>query len=481
MTVGPFTDSSEPTFMRALLPLRGAIMPAGLGILFLSGCATVDYFDSPAHVRGPVEAAEAPSAEAARSLPMFTGAGGTALGWKDLMDAVAWADVVIIGEQHDDEVGHAVQLAVVQDTVARWPRSVLSMEMLERDEQPLIEDYFDGIIDAEQFARLTFSESWAGDGSWQAWYQPMIDAARDGGGRVVAANAPRRYVKLARTHGYTRLDALPRDRRRWVNHPARLPEGLYRKRFWEVMTPPEPPEGMPEGMPKEMPEGMPEGMPKGMPAEMPPGQAPPGAETEPTEAAPMAEAGQDSPPDLAMPEPPAPPETMPAPDDEPAAEEATEPEEGEEAAAPEERRMPFHPLTDEEIEAIFRSQLVWDATMAESIARATRSGASKVVHVVGQFHCDFEGGTVQELRRHLPGARILVISMQRAWPAELLEDDRGRADIVIYTGERPPEEEEEQAEPEAEENAAEDQGEPGESAPPAEEDEEGADTGAAGS
>jgi len=468
--------------MRPSLPLCGALMPAGLGILFLSGCATVDYFDSPAHVRGPVEAAEAPSTEAARSLPMFTGADGTSLGWKDLLDAVAWADVVIIGEQHDDEVGHAVQLAVVEDTVARWPKSVLSMEMLERDEQPLVEDYFEGIIDAEQFARLTFSESWAGDGSWQAWYQPMIDAARDGGGRVVAANAPRRYVKLARTQGYTRLDALPRDRRRWVNHPARLPEGLYRKRFWEVMTPPEPPEGMPEGMPEEMPTAMPKGMPKEMPTAMPAEQAQPGEETAPMEAVPTAvtaqpepgTAEQDSPPELMLPEPPAPPEAMPSPGDEAAGtDEATEPEEGEETSAPEERRMPFHPLTDEEIEAIFRSQLVWDATMAESIARATRSGASKVVHLVGQFHCDFEGGTVQELRRHLPGARILVISMQRAWPSELLEDDRGRADIVVYTGERPQEEEEEAAEepgePEAEENAARDEGEPVEPAPPAEE------------
>jgi len=40
--------------------------------------------------------------------------------------------------------------------------------------------------------------------------------------------------------------------------------------------------------------------------------------------------------------------------------------------------------------------------------------------------------------------------MQRANPTSLLEEDQGRADIVIYTGERPPEPEEEKSETEVE-------------------------------
>ena len=51
---------------------------------------------------------------------------------------------------------------------------------------------------------------------------------------------------------------------------------------------------------------------------------------------------------------------------------------------------------------MYRAQLVMDATMAESIAAASRAGAVKVVHLVGHFHCDFEGGLIQELRRRLP-------------------------------------------------------------------------------
>ena len=59
---------------------------------------------------------------------------------------------------------------------------------------------------------------------------------------------------------------------------------------------------------------------------------------------------------------------------------------------------------------MFRGQLVMDATMAASIAGARRDGAEKVVHLVGHFHCDFNGGTVQELQYRDPNARILVIT-----------------------------------------------------------------------
>lgn len=416
-------------------PRRFSALATGLAMLLLCGCATELYFDSSPRVRGPVDVAEAPSADAARRLPMFTG-GGTAVGWKDLLDAVAWADAIIIGEQHDDAIGHAVQLAAVQDTVARWPQSIVSMEMLERDEQPLVEDYFDGIIDAEQFASLTFSKDWAGEGSWEAWYQPIIDAAKDGGGRVVAANAPRRYVKLARREGYARLDMLPPDRRRWVTHPPALPEGRYRKRFWEVMSPPEPPEGMPRAMPPEKPKTTAPSKPR----DVPPAEEPE-ADVMKAGPAPISAQAESSPPS----EDEASPEEADASEAEP-----VEDEEGGEAEAPEERSMPFHPMTDEDIEAIFRSQLVWDATMAQSIARATDRGAHKVIHLVGQFHCDFEGGTVLELRRRLPGAKILVISMQRAWPDALLDEDHGRADIIVYTGERPPPAEEEESPEKAE-------------------------------
>ena len=81
--------------------------------------------------------------------------------------------------------------------------------------------------------------------------------------------------------------------------------------------------------------------------------------------------------------------------------------------------------------------------MADSIIKALNSGSKKVVHLVGQFHSDFDGGTIQELRQRKRGIKILNISMQRAEVVALRDEDRNRADIIIYTPERVEEDDDE--------------------------------------
>jgi uncharacterized iron-regulated protein len=91
------------------------------------------------------------------------------------------------------------------------------------------------------------------------------------------------------------------------------------------------------------------------------------------------------------------------------------------------------PLQDEQIDKMFRAHRVWDATMAESIARARDQEAGKLVQVVGSFHSDFSGGLVQELRHRDPDAKILVICFAPKRGRLLAPVDMGRADFVIYT------------------------------------------------
>ncbi|UCD74794.1 MAG: ChaN family lipoprotein [Phycisphaerales bacterium] len=429
----------------------------------LSGCSPRHYFNTARPIAGPDNPPGPISAEEPRVVPVFAGSDGTPLGWEDVLQAAAWADVIIIGEQHDDAVGHAVQRAVVEDVMARFDRSALSVEMLERDEQIVVDDYLEGLIDAETLAKLTHSEGWGGgDGSWEDWYQPIIDAARDAGGDVVAANAPRRYVKLARMRGYGVLADLPPHRRKLADRPRRMLGGQYRQRFFDLMM-----EQMEEAAkeaempaaegeePADAPHAMPEA-PAGMPpAGMPPSGMPPTAEEAPEEpAAPTRmvaepDAAKEAAPDDVMPPPhpgARPADAMPPADADASDENGDKSDEDAAEDAEEEmpRQMPLLHGGPDLIEMLYRSQLVWDTTMAGSIAKARQQGARKVIHLVGQFHCDFEGGTVQQLRKFRPFDRILVISMQRAEPSELREEDLGRADIIIYTGERPPEEEEEE-------------------------------------
>jgi hypothetical protein len=88
--------------------------------------------------------------------------------------------------------------------------------------------------------------------------------------------------------------------------------------------------------------------------------------------------------------------------------------------------------------------------MAQSIVNALRGDIAgmdamdKVIHFAGHFHIDYKGGTVQEVNRRSPTSRVLTISMQRRGGKTFNQEDRGRADLIIYTGERPAEPEEDE-------------------------------------
>ncbi len=86
------------------------------------------------------------------------------------------------------------------------------------------------------------------------------------------------------------------------------------------------------------------------------------------------------------------------------------------------------------VESFFWSQNVWDATMADSVLRGTASGYKPVMHVVGQFHSDYQGGTYQRILKGNPEVFVWTVSMVDEWSETLREEDEDRADCVIYVG-----------------------------------------------
>ncbi|MBC7835573.1 MAG: ChaN family lipoprotein [Phycisphaerales bacterium] len=96
-----------------------------------------------------------------------------------------------------------------------------------------------------------------------------------------------------------------------------------------------------------------------------------------------------------------------------------------------------HEASEEErarLDASFRAQSTWDWTMAESVARGIDRQGTPVVHVVGRFHSDFEGGLVLALTKIRPGTRVVIVSVVDARSRSLKDEDRGRADFVAYVG-----------------------------------------------
>jgi uncharacterized iron-regulated protein len=91
------------------------------------------------------------------------------------------------------------------------------------------------------------------------------------------------------------------------------------------------------------------------------------------------------------------------------------------------------------LERYYLSQCLKDETMAESIVQALgRRGpaAGTLVHVNGAFHSDFGLGTAERVRRRMPAARSLVVSMVPVPDIDTVApsgEDLRRADFLVYT------------------------------------------------
>ncbi|HEY0671034.1 MAG TPA: ChaN family lipoprotein [Longimicrobiales bacterium] len=82
------------------------------------------------------------------------------------------------------------------------------------------------------------------------------------------------------------------------------------------------------------------------------------------------------------------------------------------------------------------SQVLWDATMAHSIARyLERNPNALVLHMVGGFHVERGTGTPEQLQAYAPGTRALVVSLRPVADVQKFEGapEGTWGDFVIQT------------------------------------------------
>lgn len=155
-----------------------------------------------------------PADTLAASFRVYTAA-GEPVALPDLVHAMGKADVVFLGEQHDDAVAHALQLRLLEalsdhlDAGAQHGQVkelALSLEMFERDVQPVLDEYRAGLIRERDF--LAAARPW---GNYATDYRPLVEHAVAHGLPVLAANAPGRYVNRVSRLGPDALDSLSAD------------------------------------------------------------------------------------------------------------------------------------------------------------------------------------------------------------------------------------------------------------------------------
>ena len=281
---------------------------------------------SDAHVAArPIPALE-------QAVSVWDSRAGEALAFSALLDRLARLDVVFVGETHVDDTTHRVEVAVLAGVRERKAGAVvLSMEMFERDVQPVLDDYLAGRIDERAF--LAAARPWS---NYASDYRPLIEYAKAHAIPVIAANAPAALRRRVSAGGRAALDGLAPDERRLLPSEIFPADAAY----WERVD--------------------------------------------------RATRGH----------------------------------------------MNFARLPEEQ--RLFTGQNLWDNTMGAAVAAtlAAHPGAT-VVHVVGGFHVMYRDGTVAQLARRAPDARVAVVEVLPVpgLHAARPERDAERADYLVYASE----------------------------------------------
>jgi len=164
--------------------------------------------------------------------------------FQDLLGAASdtSVNVVLLGEVHDDGVAHHLQLRVLEHCSEQCRiqgrRLILSLEMFEIDVQRVLDEYvLKRGIREEDF--LHDARAW---GNYKTDYRPLVEFCRQQGVRVIAANAPRRYVSLVAREGSVGLKSRLSDGGTGSEDvglpPLPLPpaSAAYRQKFVETLA-----------------------------------------------------------------------------------------------------------------------------------------------------------------------------------------------------------------------------------------------------
>ena len=181
---------------------------AVLSVFLLAGCAAPGKalkggYDMPYPPSGP------PKAEEIYHVPT-----GLNLSFDGMMDMLAGARLICIGETHDNIHAHRVELLVIRELFRRYPGKIaIGMEMFREPDQGNLDRWTKGELTEREFLKATkWYENWGSD---FGYYRDILAFAKENGIDVIALNPP---PELQQEVSRTGLDNLA------ASVKAKLPE-----------------------------------------------------------------------------------------------------------------------------------------------------------------------------------------------------------------------------------------------------------------
>jgi uncharacterized iron-regulated protein len=155
---------------------------------------------------------------------------GKEVSLNDIVNDMANYDVVFYGEEHNDSVTHYLEKTLFELLYGKFSdKLTLSMEMFDRDVQPVMNEYLGGYIREKNFTKD--ARAWSNYRD----YKPMIEFSKDKKLDVICANAPSRYTNLAGRKGQGALKELPGPSKMFFAPlPYDTATGAYHEKLMEM-------------------------------------------------------------------------------------------------------------------------------------------------------------------------------------------------------------------------------------------------------
>ncbi|MHC1706257.1 MAG: ChaN family lipoprotein [Bacteroidales bacterium] len=151
--------------------------------------------------------------------------------YKDLLKDALKSDVILFGEQHNDPIGHWLQLELTKELFNEKGKSLLlGAEMFESDNQLIINEYL-----ADRMKPKSFESELKLWPNYQTDYKPLMEFARKNKIQFIATNVPRRYAALVNKSGFEVLDSLATEAK-LLFAPLPVPYDPELKGYLEMMN-----------------------------------------------------------------------------------------------------------------------------------------------------------------------------------------------------------------------------------------------------
>ncbi len=137
---------------------------------------------------------------------------GKAVDYSQVIKACEKADIIFIGELHNNPIAHWMELEITKDIfVQRDSNLVLGAEMFEADNQLIMNEYL-----SEKIKKKNFENEMRLWNNYKTDYKPLVEFARKNKIPFIATNVPRRYAAYVNSKGLEALEDLSPEAKKYL-------------------------------------------------------------------------------------------------------------------------------------------------------------------------------------------------------------------------------------------------------------------------